>query len=280
MRVDVIADSGATKTEWCVVGEVGMKIIHRTAGINPIHLSDEEIREILEREVDFAKNVDVNTVFFYGAGCSFASVNSKMERIINDFFKANKTEVASDLLAAARSLCVDRAGVCGILGTGSNTCVYDGERIVKNVPALGYVLGDEGSGAFLGKKLLANVLKGTFSKEIRELFFAEYPFKIEEFINKVYRLSQPNRFLASLTLFLSKHADLPEIDKLLEESFNEFIERNLLLYEEVRDLPIYFTGGIAYTFHSQLCKSLAAYGLSAHAITQSPMNGLIAYHSL
>lgn len=274
----IIADSGSTKTEWCIVGEEGKCETLYTSGINPVLLSKEEITQLLKKEFT-AHFEEVGKIFFYGAGCAFADKNQYVKEALAEFFQASEVEVASDMMAAARSLCQHTSGIACIIGTGSNSCFYDGNRIVKNVPPLGFILGDEGSGAVLGKKLLADLLKGVLSAEVSGLFFKEYPsYNYGELINRVYRQPWPNRFMASLTKFMSKYIHYPEIEKIVTDSFGQFIERNVLQYEHVNQYPICFTGSVAFYFKPQLVEQLHKYGLTAGPFSQAPMEGLRTFH--
>jgi len=183
------------------------------------------------------------------------------------------------LLGAARSLCQHEAGIACILGTGSNSCFYDGSQIVNNISPLGFILGDEGSGAVMGKKLVADVLKKQLPEHIIHAFFETYSFTLAEIVHAVYRQAFPNRFLAQFTRFLAQHIQEPEIEHLVVHSFNEFISRNVLQYPEARQMPIYFTGSVAFHFSDQVKQSLANYGLSLAGIVKNPIEQLVAYHS-
>lgn len=274
----VIADSGSTKTHWCVVENDGQRKMFRTGGINPVYLAEEEIGELLERELP-ERPRRTDRVWFYGAGCAFPEKNEYVCRALCRAFGATAAEVASDLLGAARALCGQRPGIVCILGTGSNSCYYDGEVVCSNVPPLGYILGDEGSGAVLGKKLLAGVLKGVLPAEIREMFFRENGLSYAELIACVYNRPWPNRFLAGLVPFIARHREEPALGTLVTESFGEFLRRNVLQYAEARSLPVSFTGSVAWHFKDFLLPLLQEYGLQAGVITQAPMEGLIQYHA-
>lgn len=273
----LIADSGSTKTQWCKV-ENGVHEVIRTSGINPVYQSAQEILQMLEQEFPAGK-AKAEAVYFYGAGCAFPEKNEQVRRALADFFSAPQVEIASDLLAAARSLFLRSAGIACILGTGSNSCCYDGNNIIRNIFPLGFILGDEGSGAVMGKRLLADILKGILPEKLRECFFKEHPFTYPEIIDRVYRQPLPNRFLASFTPFLKKHIASPEIEHIVSAAFEEFICRNLLQYPEARYLPVSFTGSIAYHFQEQLTPLLEKYGLSSGQICQTPLEGLITFHT-
>ena len=216
-----IVDSGSTKTDWCLVDHSGEKRV-RTAGINPYFQSEEEMAETLQTQLLPA----MEAIYFYGAGCATETVNQKVEQAIRRFFPV-AVEVQSDLIAAARALCGHEAGIACILGTGANSCAFDGERIVEQVSPLGYVLGDEGSGAVLGKRLVGDVLKHQLSPVVEQLFFGETELTAAAILDKVYRQPFPNRFLASLVPFVKRHIDEPSLRLLVEDNFRTFFVRNV-----------------------------------------------------
>ena len=277
----IIADSGSTKTQWCVVDAQGVATSYFTSGINSVMMTSEQIKAVLTDEYTGPKE-DIEAVYFYGAGCgpSFPEATATLSAAVTEYFGCSKIEATSDLVASARAVCGHEPGIACILGTGANSCYYDGKEIVKNVRPLGFILGDEGSGAVMGKKLLADVLKGLFPEDLTKLFYEDYPYEYIEFITNVYRkpMPQPNRFMASMTRFLSKHIDRPECVKIVELSFTEFVERNVLQYEQAKECPVSFVGSIAYYFRPQLEKVLNAYGLKIGNISQVPMDGLVEYH--
>lgn len=273
----LIADSGSTKTQWCVVEGEKRHTVY-TSGINPIFQPEAEIRKILESGFPLQLR-EMERVYFYGAGCAFDDKNEQVRRVLGSFFRTGDVEVASDLLAAARSLCQREAGIVGILGTGSNSGYYDGEKIAGHVRPLGFILGDEGSGAALGKKLLADVLKGILPQPLCELFYQEYPCSYEELMNGVYRQALPNRFLAAFVPFLKKYRIYPEIERIISESMEEYVGRNILQYEKVHDLPLGFTGSVAFHFRDILKCIVEKYGLCLGQVCQAPMEGLITFHT-
>jgi N-acetylglucosamine kinase-like BadF-type ATPase len=275
----IIADSGSTKTVWRVLetGETQNEFVG--SGINPFYQSTDEIVECLTKEWEKSKLKSPESIYFYGAGCANEEKNNIVAEALKRVFDPVSVFIGSDLLGAARSLCQHQEGIACILGTGSNSCFYDGVKIVSNISPLGFILGDEGSGAVMGKKLVADVLKNQFPKNIIELFFHHYSFTSAEIVNAVYRKPFPNRFLAQFTLFLSKHIELPEIEHIVKSSFNEFINRNILQYPESRKFPIHFTGSIAFHFKAQLEASLSNFNLQASSIVASPIDNLVKYHS-
>lgn len=273
----LIADSGTTKTEWCLITDRGDLETVITSGINPFYQDAENISAILQKEFIGIKKIDA--IYFYGAGC----INQEKQNIVKDallnVFKVTKVFVGSDLLAAAHSLCQDRSGVVCILGTGSNSCYYNGSEIVVNVSPLGFILGDEGSGAVLGKKLIGDVLKKQLPQSLIDDFFETYQTTATAILENVYKKPFPSRYLADYTKFLSKNIKHPEIEKIVTDSFRDFVTRNLLQYSEIGQTPIHFTGSIAFHFEVQLRKVIKEQDLMLGNIEKAPMEGLIKYHN-
>lgn len=271
----VIADSGSTKTEWALVdGDRVQTVV--TAGINPVHMSAAEIRDRLAREWTPPAEA-VEAVWFYGAGC-IPSKCGEVAEVLRGFFGTPRVSVESDLTGAARGLLGDRAGVAAILGTGSNSALYDGFELTHNVPPLGYILGDEGSGANLGRRFVGDLLKGLLPQDVAEAFYREYSLDYVEMIETVYRKPGANRFLAGFCPFLCRHIGHPAVRAIVEQAFVDFTERNLLQYKGVRDLPVAFTGSVAHYFAEPLRDVLGRYGLAATKIERSPIPGLIEFH--
>lgn len=271
----LIADSGSTKTEWALITEDTVQTII-TSGINPVHMGAEEIGTLLEQEFTLPVG-PIGSVWFYGAGCIPAKCDD-MAEVLHRFFGTEIVSVESDLLGAARGISGKQPGVACILGTGSNSALYDGNKIVNNVPPLGYILGDEASGADLGKRLIGNLLKGLLPREIEEAFYSEYPLEYAEIIETIYRKPGANRFLARFCPFICKHVDHPAIRSMVEQAFGDFVERNIMRYDGIRELPVSFTGSVAYYFEKPLRDVLKKYGLTVGKIDRSPMTGLIQYH--
>lgn len=274
----LIADSGSTKTTWHCIGNNSELLTCNTSGINPFFLNTSEIQDILNSEFTIDKS-KISAIYFYGAGCALPEKKQVLFDALKHFFCINQIQIESDLFGAARSLCQNAAGIACILGTGSNSCFYDGKQIVHNVSPLGYVLGDEGSGAVLGKKLLGDILKNQLPEHIRQEFFDTYKITAGEILESVYRKPFPNRFLAQYTRFIAKHVDKPEMQDLLNNSFQEFFTRNIFQYKEAVHLPLHFTGSIAYVFRDNIEKVATLNGMKVGKITQAPIDGLIEYHS-
>ncbi len=235
----LIADSGSTKTDWCVVD--GGEVVFRTVGqgINPLQQGIDAIENVIKAELVtlFGDARSIAEIEFYGAGCRDGMV-PRMERLLRKLFvNAVKVEVCSDVLGAARALFGGREGIACILGTGANSCLYDGERITANVPPLGYVLGDEGSGAVLGRLFVNGLFKGGLPESLRDEFLEDTGLTLAEIIRKVYREPLANRFLAGMSVFIHNHLENNELRALVVENFRNFFRRNVALYGRV-DLPV------------------------------------------
>ena len=295
----LIADSGSTKTDWSLIHDAdksSASIIlasFSTQGITPVHQSPAEIRQILGQELmphlsTFPRAQLINSrvlgapllsnmqVYFYGSGCTPAHV-PVMKQILSEFFSPQNVEVHSDLMAAARALCQQEAGIACILGTGANSCLYDGKEIVQNTPPLGYILGDEGSGAVLGKLFVNAIFKNSHFAAIRDAYLQETGLSLAAIINKVYREPLANRFLASSSSFIHKHLDFEPLRQIVVDNFRTFFQRNVVQYQR-RDLPIHAIGSIAYYFPSELAEAAKSEGFVLGTILQTPMEGLITYH--
>lgn len=274
----LIADSGSTKTDWCMV-ENGESILRfKTQGTNPFFQTEEEIRQEIEAGLlPELQGLIPSAICFYGAGCAFPEKNEMIRRAIARHLPV-PIEVGSDLQAAARALCGNQPGIPCILGTGSNSCQYDGKDIVKNVSPLGFILGDEGSGAVLGKLLIGDVLKDQLPPALKEQFFSCYELTPALIMDRVYRQPFPNRFLAGFSPFIREHLDEPAIWELVTRSFLAFFTRNVKQYD-CFDLPVHLIGSVAWHYQSVLKEIAFDLGIRLVTIAQSPMQGLITYHS-
>ena len=277
----LIADSGSTKTDWCVVekGELVQQIF--TKGTNPFFQSEEEIsNEIATALLPELKTNEFEAVYFYGAGCGFPDKIAVVHRALTKHLNvAGNVEVATDMLAAARGLCGREAGIACIMGTGSNSCYYDGESIVANVSPLGFILGDEGSGACLGKLMVGDLLKNQMTPELKEKFLAQFNLTPADIIDRVYRKPFPNRFLASLSPFLAQNINEPCVHELVLNSFKAFFKRNIMQYENYQNLKVNLIGSVAFYYKEVLAEAAEAMGIQVGTIIQSPMEGLIKYHA-
>lgn len=273
----LLADSGSTKTDWCLVDHGQSVLRINTKGTNPFFQTFEEISAEIERGLmPHLGNDPVDAVYFYGAGCAFPEKNIIVSNAISRHIDAS-IEVGSDLLAAARALCGKEAGIACILGTGSNSCFYDGKQIIDNISPLGYVLGDEGSGAVLGKILIGDCLKNQLSSNIQQKFFKQFNLSRADILDRVYKQPFPNRFLASLSPFLAQNIREPEIHDLVLKSFTSFFIRNVMQYD-YKNYKVHLIGSIAYFYQDVLIEAANNLGIKLGKIIQSPMKGLMEYH--
>jgi len=275
----LIADSGSTKTDWILTTVENSILEVETMGINPVRDSQDAIFDVIKNHLapKLPKEYKVNQIFFYGAGCIDPYRKNVAEVLTSVFGSDAEIAVESDLLGAARALCGNQAGIACILGTGSNSCLYDGKEIVRNTSPLGYILGDEGSGAFLGKTLVSNMLKKIFSQKLQDSFFEKFSLTPSIIINKVYREPMPNRFLASLVPFLEEHRENPEIHDMLIWAFRQFFIRNVKAYEHP-EMEINCVGSIAFIYKKEIMDAAAKEGLKMGKTLQKPAQELANFH--
>ena len=274
----LVADSGSTKTDWRIIDARGKIHQAKTAGLNPYHQSSDDMAQVLNQELLPQLTVPVEQVFFYGAGCANPTVNQTAAGALKSVFPQADLEVASDLLAAARALCGHEPGIACILGTGANSCLYDGQMIIDNVPPLGYVLGDEGSGSYIGKELLNRYLKRDMPEPLRRQFAKRYAVTTEAVLDRVYRQPQANTYLASFAKFAFHHLKHPYIMRMVYEGFRQFLEKNVRPYENDQPHKIHFTGSIAFYYSNVLRQVANDLGFSVQNIVESPIAGLTLYH--
>lgn len=274
----LIADSGSTKTTWCLAGDGQQeRRVIQTSGINPYYQQETDIFEKLSHEFPQEK-WDIKAIYFYGAGCTSQAVNQVVANPLSGFFGTPEVHVFSDLMAAARSLCGRQPGIACILGTGSNSCYYDGENIAKQVSPLGFLLGDEGSGAVLGRTLLSDVLKNQLPAGLITLFYEEYRTTPAEIMENIYKKPFPNRYAAQFSRFLYQHIGQPEIQELVSNGFRAFFIRNVLQYPEALLYPVHFSGSIAFYFSDILTQTAVSLGIQTGKIVKDPIEGLVDYH--
>lgn len=272
----LIADSGSTKVDWRIIHSHSKSDAITTAGINPYFQSPEDIlNELKTNLLPFVKG-EVKEVWFYGAGVAADKIDV-LKNCFRELFPGVRAEANTDLLAAARALCGDAPGIACIMGTGSNSCFFDGEKIADNVPACGYILGDEGSGAVLGKKLISDYLKRELPGEISIKFTEKYGLNYGTIVEKVYRQPYPNRFLATFTHFLYEHKENEYIHGLLKNAFSEFFMRNVTKYD-YKKYPVNLVGSVAYYFRDILEEAATSCGMKTGKILKSPVEGLEEYH--
>lgn len=272
----LLADAGSTKTDWLLRDDYREIQRFHTDGMNPSLLTNDEIRQILTTQLlPQVKACAVDEVEFYGAGCR-GEAAMRMKDLLCAAIGTANVVVESDMLGAARMLCGCSPGIVCILGTGANSCLYDGQQIIRQTPALGFILGDEGSGAVLGRRLIGDVFKHQLPEDLCEAFLAEYPMTMDELIHRVYRSSAPNQYLASFTPFLSKNIHRSEVQDIIKDEFRKFIHRNVLTYLSDTDsqTPLHFVGSIASVFQEQLREVVTEYALTLGKVQRQPIDAL------
>jgi glucosamine kinase len=275
----LIADSGSTKTSWCLSGNNEVTEFLSTGGINPFFRSTEEIADELRKKLLPKTGNDIEEIYFYGAGI----INQEKVNIVKDalqqLFPNAEIEVQSDLLAAARATLGKDKGIACILGTGSNSCLYNGHEIIEHVPPLGFILGDEGSGAVIGRKLVADYLKRIMPANISAKFKDRFQLTYADLMEGAYIKEKPNKFLAHFVPFLHENITDEYCSNLVESSFEEFIHRNISRYSGFHEQPICFTGSVAFYFQEQLANALRNNHLQIKTVLKEPLNDLINFHT-
>lgn len=275
----LIADSGSTKTDWRIIQDGKETHAIATKGMNPFFQTPSEMETELRSSLLPHLPVPLfDAIYFYGAGCTPEKSQVVAQTLQQCIKVKDSIEVHSDLLAAARGLCGHQPGIACILGTGSNSCFFDGTAITANVPALGFILGDEGSGANLGKRLVGDLLKNQLDDELKNKFFRQFNTSMAEVIDKVYRQPFPSRYLASLNVFLEQNRTHEGIHRLLVRAFQDFIERNVMQYSYEK-YAMNCIGTIAVVYQPELAEAADRCGVTLGKICKSPTEGLIQYHT-
>ena len=275
----LIADCGSSKSEWALLHNGKVKKM-LAQGISPYFLDTEQITGILKKEVQSKiKKIPVDEIYYYGTGCANATNVRSVKKAMKNVFPDAKTKVSHDLLAAAHAVCGREKGIACILGTGSNSCYYNGRGIVKNSPGLGFILGDEGSGAYLGKKVVQHYLYDIFDDELRSRFDLRYLTTPAEILENVYKKPLPNRYLANFARFLAENRNHYMIENIIEDGLNDFFFNHLCRYKEINKQPVHFVGSIAFVFQDVVQLLCRNYDFQLGTIMQNPMDGLITYYS-
>ncbi len=275
----LIAESGSTKTDWCLI-QGNRKKMFQTQGINPYFLLEKEILFIFENELKIQRSkTQIDEIHFYGAGINSTDHKKRIEKCLKMHFNIKDVYSYSDLLASARATCGHQKGIACILGTGSNSCYYDGKKMGFKTPALGYILGDEGGGTHLGKKILQYYLHDIFDKELKTKFESQFEFSKENILENLYRKPLANRYLASFASFVFENRGHYMIENIAEDCLNDFFIHHLIRYPNIHKLQVHFTGSVAF-FLKDIIKNLCdQYDLSLGSIIQKPMKDLITFHS-
>ena len=272
----LIVDSGSTKTDWLFKHE-GKAELFRTKGMNPFFWTRNMVIKEMEEEVILRTGRDIGAIYFYGAGVVDASHNIVKDSL-STVFPDTVSETHSDIIAACRALFGHNEGIACILGTGSNACLYDGEKITAQIPPLGFILGDECSGTDFGKRLIGDYFKKKIPKNLKSAFENEFSPQLADIITKTYKEDRPNMFLASFTPFISKNIGHPYCSDMVKECFRKFIERNVLPLPQCTNYPIGMIGSIAYHFQDILEMQLVRYDFDSPKILKDPIAGLEQFH--
>jgi len=275
----LVADSGSTKTHWKAGDNGHVAFETHTIGLNPYFLDTDKIYEAITSPLSNIKD-QVKEVFFYGAGCSGTEVNNIVICAIKKLIPQAKVIVDHDLLAAARATCKDKPGIACILGTGSNSCLYDGSNIIENVPSLGFILGDEGGGVYIGKKITRAYFYKEMPNDIALLFQEKYKLDRDEFLDSVYRKPMPNTFLANFAPFVFENSNHPYCQSLIQKAFIAFFESFILKYTNYNYYPLHFIGSIAFTYSNILFQLSQKYACNIGLIIKEPIEELFMYHTL
>jgi glucosamine kinase len=274
----LIAESGSTKTDWCILKN-NRATHYKTQGINPYFLSQGEIIDILEKELPInADKIIIDEIVFYGSGIANSEKKDVLIKCLHYHFGTRKITVESDMLAAAIATCGKGKGIAVILGTGSNSCYFDGKKMSEKQVSLGYVLGDEGGGNHLGKKVVQYFLHGIFEADMQAQFTSMFKLTEAEILEAIYRKPFPNRFLAQFAKFCFANRGHYHIENIIEDCLNDFFINHLLKYKNAWKVPIHFVGSVSYESQDVIAQLCEQYELQLGTIMKSPMEGLINYY--
>ena len=276
----LVADSGSTKCDWILIDSQSNQHKTNSMGFNPFfHDADLVYSKLMENELFIEYRNRVSEVYFYGAGCSSEARNRIIANGLKRVFSSAETVLVDhDLKGAALSTSQGDTGISCILGTGSNSCYFDGTKVMEKVPALGYILGDEGSGSYFGKILLSEWLYHRMPEELAEDFAKEYNLTKEGIFEAVHHKADPNVYLASFSPFISKHLDHPYFREMVYDGLDKFVNIHVLCYDNYKDVPVHFVGSIAYYFKEVLQKVAIKYSFTVGKIEKRPVEPLTQYH--
>ena len=274
----IIADSGGSKTDWRLLHADRSITQVSSQGFNAYYQPIDDLKNAVQNVLLPQVKEEVTKIFFYGSGVSSVKNQLAIKSVFLEYFPESQIEIGWDLLAAARALCGEEAGIACIMGTGSNSCLYDGKEITDNVANLGWILADEGSGANIGKKFLLDYVRGNMPGDLAKQFQSRFPLSREEFLEKIYQQEKPSAFLASFAKFIFQHIKDPYCYKLVYSSFAEFYENNVMKYKGYQNLKVHFTGSIAFYFSDVLRQVANDKGITVKNILEGPIAGLTLYH--
>ncbi len=274
----LIADSGATKCEWALIDN-GSSSGYFSTGISPYFLSEAQITELINKDlIPHITSKNITDVFFYGTGLGNPNNVNTIEAALKNVFVNANLVIETDMHGAAKSLCGNDKGLACILGTGSNACYFNGETIEESRPGLGFILGDEGSGSYLGKKVVQYFLYNTFDDDLMHRFNETFATNKVEILERVYKGASPNKYLAQFTIFLAENRGHFMVENIIEDGLNDFFQNHLLKFSQSTTLPINFTGSVAFGFKDVLQELCNTYELVLGNVSKNPMDGLIQYH--
>ncbi len=274
----LIAESGSTKTDWCLLQNNKVKK-YSTQGINPYFLNEDEIVSIYRTQLKInVKNTAIDEIHFYGAGINSDDKKKLIKTSLKHYFNAKKINTHSDMLASAHSTCQHQKGIACILGTGSNSCYFDGKKISYKTHALGYILGDEGGGNHLGKKLLQYYFHDILDKELKEKFEKKYSITLEDSLEHIYKKPFPNRYLAQFAGFIFENRGNYMIDNIAEDCIHEFFINHLLRYPQIWKVPVHFTGSVSYYLQDIIKEMCRQFNIQFGSVVQKPMKHLIHFY--
>lgn len=274
----LIADSGATKTEWCLKSGEQTQIF-QTEGLNPYYHTPESVTEVIRQKLQpKLDDVTIDSIFFYGAGCDSREKEQVIQQALQDCFADAQIQVYHDLLGAARACFHDEAGIACILGTGSNSCLYDGTKIIEHIPSLAFILGDEGSAGYFGKQLINKYFRYELPDELKVDLEESYNMSLKHITRGLYDGEQKSRFIASYGAFLGEHSDHPFIHKMLVDGFENFLTRIVMKYSNASDYKVSFVGSVGYSYQEIIKNILQKHGMKAGRFIQKPMDRLVEFH--
>ena len=275
----LIVESGSTKSDWVLLSPENKQEVYSSMGFNPYFHSSSVIENELRRHTELMTHAEkIQQIYFYGAGCSSTEMNDIVKLGLSNVFTNAHIHIDHDLIACAYATYSGNPSICCIIGTGSNSCYFDGKTVSEVVPALGYILGDEGSGTYFGKKLLSAFLYHQLPKHVEEDFVKEYAIDKNEIVNKVYRNENANVYIASFMPFIAKHKDELFFQKMIEDGLRHFIEVHVCCYPNYKDVEINFVGSIASVFRNALDRAANSLDARIGRVVQKPVEGLVSYH--
>lgn len=276
----LIADSGSTKTSWILTDGKKVKQNIQTSGYNPYYYQGEGLLNTIRTELSpQLRNSNIYSIFFYGSGCSSVANCSTVKQALAQLFPDSQIAVNHDLYGAALALLHNDEGIACILGTGSNSCYWDGYKIISNVPSVGYLLGDEGSGTYIGKLILKGILEEKAPIEIRKRFYDEHNTTFEGVLFNIYNEVNPNRFISKVSMFAKRNTNNQWVRSTIKQSFIDFIENQIVQYTNYQNLKVSFTGSVAHYYKNILLEACNEYNITTDIILKDPIEGLFNYHT-